>query len=198
MATLSVMEREVVRSDAVENRRRMVEAVGRLLSAGEEITLTKVAVEAGISRATAYRNFTSTQEAIDAYIASFLQEFEEAAALAEGLDEVCVEWARLIEDRLPALIHVRSTKGFLERVRSNDPLITRVYRVMVDAFHAEYPTGIPFDVDYAIYLWNLLLDPRELLDLAAHTGLGLPDAAQRQTALFLAAVEALAADGLQD
>jgi AcrR family transcriptional regulator len=168
-----------------------------------------LADEAEVSRSTTYRNFSSPAAATDAFVDSFLTDFEaEVAALAsdgpvEHLADICHAWAVLVEQHSQALVHVRSTEGFLSRVRRGDPIIGRIHGLMrsaiVEALAAgELPgsgsdsdsgsdtgSGPGSDPDYAVFLWNLLLDPRELLDLAEHRGETVTSAAEALTADFL-------------
>lgn len=181
------------RVDAVENRDRLIEAVGQLLAGVGTFTLTELADHAGVSRATTYRNFSTLDDAIDAFIAQFLSGFEaEVAAMPTGmpldrLEGLCRAWARLVDERSRALVHVRSTEGFLSRAARDDPIIGRIHRLVratvVDAMTA----GVlpESDPDYAVFLWNLLLDPRELLDLAEHRSTSVAQAAEQLTKDYL-------------
>ncbi len=177
----------------MENREQLIEAVGQLLARAGTFTLTELAEHAGVSRATTYRNFSDPGAAIDAFIAQFLTEFEtEVAALptVQGLNRLvglCQAWARLVEARSPALLHVRSTEGFLSRARRDDPIIGRIHRLVRAVLTEAMVAGaLPAtDLDYAVFLWNLLLDPRELVDLAEHQGTSVAQAAERLTTDYL-------------
>jgi AcrR family transcriptional regulator len=183
------------RADAQDNRRRLIDAVGRLLARQGALTLTEVAVEAGVSRATTYRNFSTPEAAIEAFIDDFLTDFETAVAGIgstcedpfERLTVLCAAWGELVEERSHALIHVRSTEGFLARAHRGDPIIARIYRIVraaLDDVRAAGGLG-DIDTDYAVFLWNLLLDPRELLDLAQHNGQSIRQATAQLTADYL-------------
>ena len=183
------------RADAQDNRRRLIAAVGRLLARQGTLTITEVAAEAGVSRSTTYRNFSTPEAAIEAFIDDFLTDFESAVAdidpssedPLERLTTLCVAWGELVDARSHALVHVRSTEGFLSRVRQGDPIIGRIYRIIrtaVDDVMADGGLG-NVDPDYAVFLWNLLLDPRELLDLAQHNDQSIPEATAKLTADYL-------------
>lgn len=181
------------RADAQDNRRRLIVAVGTLLTRRGELTLTELAAEADVSRATTYRNFPTTAAAIEAFIDDFLTHFEgavsEQAESAIGDDPLapittlCAAWGELVDRRSRALAHVRSTEGFLTRLRRGDPIIGRIHRIVRAAIDDTIAGGaLPkLDADYAVFLWNMLLDPRELLDLAEHNGQSVPEATAQLT-----------------
>lgn len=189
------MRGERARSDAVDNRRRLVAAVGRVLAAGDEVTLARVTAEAGVSRSTTYRNFADPHQAVRAYVEDFVDAFEAAVAgdSTAGVDfaELCRIWGRLVDERSLALVRVRSSDGFLARVSRGDPVIGRIDRIVRGAISAEprYRGFGPDQLDYAVFLWNLLLDPRELADLAGHSGCSLAEATERLTAEVLACLD---------
>ncbi|HZA88966.1 MAG TPA: TetR family transcriptional regulator, partial [Solirubrobacterales bacterium] len=54
------------RSDAQENRERLLIAAGRLLAQSPTATLADVAAAAGVSRSTLYRHFAGREELIAA------------------------------------------------------------------------------------------------------------------------------------
>jgi hypothetical protein len=177
----------------MDNRDQLIDAVARLLSDATTFTLTELADCAGVSRATTYRNFSAPSDAIDAFISRFLTDFEiEVTALPHGknlerLVGLCRAWARLVDDRSQALVHVRSADGFLTRAKRDDPIIGRIHRlVRVNLADAMAAGALPeSDLDYAVFLWNLLLDPRELADLAEHLNTSIPRAAEQLTTDYL-------------
>jgi AcrR family transcriptional regulator len=178
------------RADARDNRRRLLAATESLLSTRSTFSLTDLASSAGVSRATTYRNFATSAEAVTAFISDFLGEFEEAVSengqVTASVEELCVAWGSLVEHRGAALVHVRSTEGFLARVRRDDPVIGRIYRLVRGALEQDVAGSrlASRDLDYAVFLWNLLLDPRELMDLAEHNDLSVAAATLRLTLEF--------------
>lgn len=181
------------RTDARLNRQRLLAAVGRLLAESGRLTLAELAVEAGVSRSTTYRNFDGPNEAIDAYIADFLTDFEAAVNTSEledsllRLHELCNAWGRLVQERSHALVHVRSVEGYLARARREDPIIGRIHGIITRAVATAVADGQlpPVDLDYAAFLWNLLLDPRELLDLAVHRDQSVQQVTEALTADYI-------------
>jgi AcrR family transcriptional regulator len=164
------------RVDSRATRRRLLAALRRLLDHGQaDVTLQTVAEEAGVSTATAYRYFGSTHEAVGAYVLEFPEEV--AAAFAEqdrgkhgvaGLAAWCSTWIRLIDQGWgPSLVHLRSPEGFLARLAAGEPVITAVC-AHVEPLMREVleELGISEDsLDVALFLWNAIYDPREILDL---------------------------------
>lgn len=182
------------RPDAVRNRQRLIDCVGELLASGEPVTLSAVSEKSGVSRATTYRNFESAADAIDTYIGEFLGEFEDAVstegAVTASLDEATAAWGDLVAIRSIALTHVRSTEGFLARVHRGEPLISRIDRVIRTALAHEpgFETASDAQLDYGVFLWNLLLDPREMLDLAQATGVSIARATEQLSKTYRAAL----------
>ncbi|MDY7106862.1 MAG: hypothetical protein S0880_37285 [Actinomycetota bacterium] len=198
------------RADARENRRRLIDAVERLLVRDGTVTLGDLAEESGVSRSTTYRNFATADDAVAAFVDDFLDAFETAATGlvdqhpdgAGRLRALCAAWGDLVAERSPALVHVRSTDGFLARVRSGDPVIGRIHRIVGSTIQDGVEAGdfAEVDVDYAVFLWNLLLDPRELLDLAEHRSISVAAATSILTdelvgILARPAVPGVSADG---
>jgi len=183
------------RVDAMDNRRRLVETVGRLLARQGTLTLTELATESGVSRSTTYRNFTTPNAAIEAFIDDVLTDFEAAITTpgtantepAGRLIEVCRAWGDLVEQHGHALVHVRSTEGFLARVRRGDPIIGRIHTLVRTMVEDAISRGAIRDIDpdYAVFLWNLLLDPRELVDLAQHNNQSVTRATEQLTSDYL-------------
>lgn len=167
-----------LRADARENREALLAAVERLLREGRPFTLTALSDEAGVSRATTYRNFSSPDDAVEAYIHAFLDSWDErwrADARVGGANEfdaVSEAWIELIAERSHALARTRSSEGFLKRAHGDDPIIGRVYAAVRPAVDKALAAGLlgTAEPDIVVMLWNLLLDPRELIDLAAFRG----------------------------
>ncbi|MGH9258346.1 MAG: TetR/AcrR family transcriptional regulator [Acidimicrobiales bacterium] len=72
-----------LRADAERNRERIVRAARRLYaSEGLRISMSAVAREAGVGKATLFRHFTSPQELIDAVFADRMDAYVQASAEA--------------------------------------------------------------------------------------------------------------------
>src|SRR2546423_4463610 len=164
------------RVDSRATRRKLLVALRRLLDHGHaDVTLQTVAEEAGVSTATAYRYFGSAQEAVVAYILEFPDEvaavFAERENGEQGIERLalwCSTWIELVDEGWgTSLVYLRSPEGFLARRAEGDPVIDAVCRhvepLMSDALDAlELSTDT---LDVALFLWNAVYDPREILDL---------------------------------
>lgn len=166
------------RRDSVANRQRLLAATGRLLARGERPrNLQQVAAEAGLSAATAYRHFESLEAAMAAYAHFTIVSMQEFAARqevtgSELLTILSSEWVRLIRERGPAMVHLRSPDGFLQRRHSGDQLIRDTCQYLepaVQGILAEL--ALPAEaLEYGLFLWNVMFDPREVLDLVGTLG----------------------------
>jgi AcrR family transcriptional regulator len=164
------------RADSRATRQRLLIALRRLLDHGQaDLTLQTVAEEAGVSTATAYRYFGSAQDAVLAYILEFPEQvaaaYFERGQGEQGLDRLylwCQTWITLIDEGWGAsLVYLRSPEGFLARRAKQDAVISAVCRhiepLMRDALDELRITQDKVEV--ALFLWNLVYDPREILDL---------------------------------
>ncbi|MFV1990119.1 MAG: hypothetical protein ACC652_05205, partial [Acidimicrobiales bacterium] len=90
---------------------------------------------------------------------------------------------------------VRSTEGFLARIRAGDSIICRIDALVRAAISLDEHgrTLCEDELDYSVFLWNLLLDPRELLDLAEHSGSTVGEATLRLGAEFSACLRRIPA-----
>lgn len=164
------------RADSKATRKRLLDALGRLLEHGHsDATLQTVAEEAGVSTATAYRYFGSADDAVIAYIIQFPDAVADAAAEIEagetGLDRLVLwsnTWIRLTDEGWGhSLVQLRSPEGFISRRINGDramkPVFDHLVPRMEDALEdLEMP---PETLDLALLLWNAIFDPREILDL---------------------------------
>lgn len=189
------------RRDSVANRQRLVDATGQLLARGERPrNLQQVAAEAGLSAATAYRHFESLEAAMQAYAHSTIVSMQQFAAAQETtgselLRILSSEWVRLIRERGPAMVHLRSPEGFLRRRRSGDRLITDTCTYLEPAVRAILAElDLPPDtLEYGLFLWNVMFDPREILDLLGTLGWSDDLLVDRLMASYFPAMRAYAA-----
>ena len=102
------------------------------------------------------------------------------------------QWLILLHTYGVAMIQLRSKEGFLKRLRERDAVIETVrdaWERPIRALLREF--AVPdSEFEYALFLYNLLFDPRELLDLA-DLGLSDDEILNRQTTTFYAALRAL-------
>ncbi|GAA1858050.1 TetR family transcriptional regulator [Pseudonocardia ailaonensis] len=176
--------------------------MGEILRAEpESLSLPTVAERAGLSVATAYRYFSSLDDLLTSYMRQVVIELRDyshdcpqtGTAL---FDAVATHWARQVRLHGPAIVQLRSRQGFLRRLLDNDELtgivrdawerpirgVLRQLRISDEHFN------------HALFLYNLLFDPRELLDLV-DTGLQESEAVSRLIAAYFGALEGWARAG---
>ena len=165
------------RIDAERNRSRILDAAGALFRDDEAATMPAIAERAQLSVATAYRFFPSLSELRAEYLRLVIAELADysARSTATGADlfaDVLGEWLRLQSTYGDAIIHLRSHEGYLTRLRAGDPVITTVRRAWAQPItHLLHDLGQDsLDIEDALYLHNILFDPRELRDLRVQRG----------------------------
>ncbi|OZC87856.1 TetR/AcrR family transcriptional regulator [Rhodococcus sp. 05-340-1] len=168
-----------MRSDTERNRRNLIAAAVRLAELpNSSVNMTDVAKEAEVSPATAYRQFGSVEEILAEY------RFEVGCRMRDygrtldetGLERVellCRCWVDLVVEHGEAMVSSRSRRGYLDRLRQETYYLT-VQAEALEAGLAEAAAelGVPDVGDEALFLWNLLFDPREIFDLIETVGLG--------------------------
>lgn len=170
------------RRDFLASRRDLLDAAQRILAAeGSRFSLIDLAAEAGVSTATAYRHFTDVPAVLDAYYAELIEDLVgRMAALPAAPDAlaqftaVCELWVRDATAWGPAAVRVRSSRGFLERLRAGDPLITRLYTTLAPLATRLAQEGFApaIATEHAVLLWVTIFDERVVVDL--HDTLGWP------------------------
>ncbi|MCA4134076.1 TetR/AcrR family transcriptional regulator [Arthrobacter sp. M4] len=175
-----------MRSDTQRNRRQLVKAAGQLFAARRgPISMTDIAKQAEISTATAYRHFASVEEVLSEYrfgVGEKLRDFslkQESSGLVL-LEAVSRKWVELVVRHGGAMLYTRSGEGYLKRLRQGAFYIT----VQADALERPLretceELGLEPLGDEAMFLWNILFDPREILDLINTVGLNKDQATTR-------------------
>jgi AcrR family transcriptional regulator len=167
-----------MRSDTRRNRKHLIKAAGELYaSAAGPVNMVDLAKHAEISTATAYRNFASVAEVLQAYryeVGLHLRDFSFKQDLKglELLDAVSRKWVSLVVKSGAAMVHTRSPEGYLARLRQGAEYL----QVQADALErplreATEELGLGDLGDEAMFLWNILFDPREIFDLINTMGL---------------------------
>ncbi|MEV7425818.1 helix-turn-helix domain-containing protein [Streptomyces sp. NPDC091212] len=140
-----------MRSDTERNRRHLIKAAALLFeNSPTPVSLAEIARHAEVSTATAYRHFSSVEEILHAFraqVGSELRDFS-ARQTTRGmarLEAVSRCWVSLVLEHGGAVAQMRSHRGYLERLREASNYLTP---------QAE-----------ALYPWNALFDPRDILDL---------------------------------
>jgi AcrR family transcriptional regulator len=163
------------RKDVIRNNRAILKAAGDIIRVDpHSLTIPAVAERSGLSVPTVYRYFSSAEELLGSYMAEVDAQIRDYSHDCDSpgptlFDDVLREWGHIVEVYGPGLVQLRSRRGFLERLNSGDSTmqmlreawerpIRRLLRAR--AIDAEY-------FDSALFLFNMMFDPRELLDLTA-------------------------------
>lgn len=138
-----------------------------------------IAEHAGLSIATAYRYFPALDELLNTYLHQVIillrNHSHDCPKTGMALfEDVVAEWCRLLHIYGVSMVQLRSRRGLLERLREGDPVITTVREAWERPIRAVMrELDIADDrFDEALFLFNLLFDPREVLDLI---GTGMSD-----------------------
>ena len=193
MATTS--EAPGLRSDTLRNRKLIIRSAGKLFAEGRQATMADIARAAEVSTATAYRHFASVDEVLARFrfdVGSELLEFsqqQEDTGL-ELLRLVSTKWVTLVVAHGRAMVHTRSGEGYLARLRTGATHLT----VQADALSTALKDtclelGVDDPGDEAMFLWNVLFDPREIFDLIETLGLSPDETARRLVATLVGALK---------
>ncbi|MFD9664508.1 TetR/AcrR family transcriptional regulator [Rhodococcus sp. NPDC059968] len=200
------MAKKPMRSDTERNRRSLIQAAVKLSSGNDEpVNMTEVAKAAEVSPATAYRQFSSVDHILGEYrfeVGCRMRDYARTLDTVglERLEELCRCWVGLVVEHGEAMVATRSRHGYLERLREDTYYLTVQAEALLEPLQqSARELGIADIGDEALFLWNLLFDPREIFDLLNTVGLS---AEQVGTQLFAALRGALtgwaAARGEQD
>jgi Transcriptional regulator len=192
-----------LRSDTRRNRRRLLQAIGELArESPDKLTMQAIAARAEIGPATAYRYFSSVDEALAAYVRSVIEELRDfsASSTAKGqplFDSVVEKWVDLIAEHGPALVQLRRRRGFLEQLNSGNEL-TIMVRMAWNRPIRELleDLGLSYEMfEYALVLNNMLFDAREILDLLRQTNMSRQEVIKRLTEAYRGALRGWARVG---
>lgn len=184
-----------MRSDTQRNRRELIKAAGQLFAARRgAISMTDIAKQAEISTATAYRHFASVEDVLAEYrfgVGEKLRDFslkQDSSGVAL-LEVVSRKWVDLVVRHGGAMLYTRSGEGYLARLRQGTYYLT----VQADALDRPLretceELGLEPLGDEALFLWNILFDPREILDLINTVGLNKDQASRRLVAALKGAM----------
>ncbi|MEH0421397.1 TetR/AcrR family transcriptional regulator [Streptomyces sp. B21-083] len=169
------MKRTRMRRDQRLNNAKLIQAAAQLFERCEQpISLADIARQADVSVATAYRHFESADDALSAYRRDIVSKFRDHSLEQPSnglalLESVCGFWVDLILAEGAALVHRRSSEGFLARYEAQEPYLegqaealARPIRELVVILGVNELAGVE---DEAAFLWNVLFDPREIFDL---------------------------------
>ena len=183
-----------VRSDSKRNRVALLQSAGELVRAsGASVTMNSIAEHAGLSVGTAYRHFPSLESVFEAYMFEVAQELRTCSLGLqipgpELLPRVAREWVELCLIHGPATVHMRSRRGYLERLHEGADYLLALRDALIRPIllFAE-SRGLILSregEERALFLWNILFDPREILDLQAQLGLSAAQSTEQLVAAF--------------
>ncbi len=167
-----------MRSDTERNRKSLIQAAARLFERSENpISMTEIAAEAGVSVATAYRQFTSVEEVLNTYrqdVGQLLLDYSRKQSCSGllKLEKVSRYWIKLVRERGAAMVPMRNRNGYLERLWEGAEYLLVQADALRPALHESMEEmDLPDIGDKAVFLWNILFDPREIFDLLNTVGL---------------------------
>jgi AcrR family transcriptional regulator len=166
--------------------------------------MADVAERAEVSTATAYRHFGSVDDILAQFRFDVGQRLLDFSASAEerGLERlklVCRHWVRLVVKHGGAMVHTRSEQGYLERLRADTPYLTVQAEALLPVIaDAAGELGAVDPGDEALFLWNMMFDPREIFDLLKTVGLSEEQTARRLFSAFCGALVGWAADKAEE
>ncbi|HRL47844.1 MAG TPA: helix-turn-helix domain-containing protein [Propioniciclava sp.] len=161
-----------MRADTERNRRRLIRSAAYLIARkGSAVKMADVAEHAEVSTATAYRHFTSVEDILIQFrrdVGQRLLVFSEkqTAVGVELLTTVSREWVTIVLRHGGAMIHTRSETGYLTRLRDRTEYLTAQAQALqhpIASAAEELGLGNPGDI--GLFLWNILFDAREIIDL---------------------------------
>jgi AcrR family transcriptional regulator len=189
-------EARKVRSDTRRNRRRLLEAVGQIArEAPDHLTMKDVANRAEIGPATAYRYYSTMDDVLSAYVLGVVEELRDfsvssSAAGRPLFDAVVDRWIDLLAEHGPVMVQLRSRRGFLERLHDGNETIAAVRQAWsrpIEGVLADL--GLPARMlEHALFLHNMMYDPREIQDLFQETGMSRREITTRLTEAYLGAL----------
>jgi AcrR family transcriptional regulator len=192
-----------LRSDTRRNRRRLLEAVGEIArEAPDQLTMKDVANRAEIGPATAYRYFSTMDDVLAAYVLGVVEELRDFSVTSSAagrplFDAVVDRWVDLLAEHGPAMVQLRSRRGFLERLHDGNETIVAVRAAWgrpVEGLLADL--GLPAQMlEHALFLSNMMFDPREIHDLLQETGMSRGEITTRLTEAYLGALRGWARAG---
>ncbi|MBT0771983.1 TetR/AcrR family transcriptional regulator [Kineosporia sp. J2-2] len=166
-----------LRADTHRTRQKLLDAAGELLrERGLAFTLPDLARRSGVSTATTYRHFDDVHAVYDGFyrrtqnvLLARLHATRDTADPLRAFEVTCREWVLSAMSWGRAATHIRSARGYLERIRDgDDPLLgdldstlTAVVRRLVE--HGELPD---VDLRYSVLIWITTFDERVIVDLS--------------------------------
>ncbi|WP_022884605.1 TetR/AcrR family transcriptional regulator [Glaciibacter superstes] len=189
-----------LRQDTSRNQQQLLKVAQKLLAeAPAPLSMRQLASEAQVSPASVYRYYGSIEGVVEAFRSSVISEVVEfsAASTETGirlLEDVCLQWVDLVIRDGRAMSHSRSRQGYLARLRNEAPDLklqeAAMHRPLVEACKE---LGITIPDEEALFLWNQIFDPRDVLDLMSSLELSRTTVSGRLVRTLLGALRGWAA-----
>ncbi|GAB3270331.1 TetR/AcrR family transcriptional regulator [Kineosporia babensis] len=172
---MTAMAEENLRADTLRTRNKLLDAAGELLrERGLAFTLPDLARHSGVSTATTYRHFEDVHAVYDGFyrrtqtaLLARLRTAGDADPL-RSFDIMCHEWVLSAASWGRAATHIRSARGYLERIRDgDDPLLTELDTTLTEVVRRLVENRELPDVDlrYSVLIWITTFDERVIVDL---------------------------------
>jgi hypothetical protein len=150
-----------------------------------------------VATATVYRHFETVHDASHQYLlrtvdqlAAELGSVARSRTVRGRFDAACARWVDQAVKWGPAIVHIRSWRGFLERVHDHDVPTSALYAalepIITDLIGEQVLPDQ--DIEYAVLVWITLFDERVILDLAQHKGWSIRRIAERLGPTVLSAL----------
>ncbi|WP_225727587.1 MULTISPECIES: TetR/AcrR family transcriptional regulator [unclassified Nocardia] len=186
------------RSDAQRSIAMLIDAVGGLLESGRlGFSVPELAGAAGVGVATAYRHFPTPLDAMQAFhrraieqLVAALGAIDPAAEPTARFHDFCRVWVAEAMRWGPAVRHIRSNKGFIERLDAGDESITALHDILADVLGSlvAQDEAASFEATYAVLLWITVFDERVIYDLTVCRGWSPERVTDRLTAAVAGAL----------
>lgn len=163
------------RKDVARNNMAILKAAGEIIQVDPgSLTIQAVAERSGLSIPTVYRYYPSAEALLGSYMTDVDAQIRDYSHDCNTpgpqlFDDVLAEWGRIVEVYGPGLVQIRSRRGFLERL-SNGVAAMQFIREAWERPIRRVMRANKIDDEYflsALFLFNMMFDPRELLDLTA-------------------------------
>ena len=162
-----------MRSDTRRNKQQLLRAVAEEVRENPgPLSLQNIAARAEVAVTSAYRYYASLDELLSAYLHQLMEELAEfsTACPLQGPDlfeAVLSRWVDLVFEHGKVLVRLRSRSGYLERLDRKDPVIQTSQQIwerpLSNLLDDQELSDVP--MRRALFLCNVLTDPREILDL---------------------------------
>ena len=190
-----------LRQDTSRNQDQLLKVAQKLLaeSAGA-LSMRELAAEAKVAPATVYRYYGSIEGVVEAFRSNVIADVVEFSAGSQEtgvllLKAVCLRWVDLVCKDGRAMSHSRSREGYLARLRKGAPDIKMQEAAMARPLaEACAELGIKIGGEEALFLWNQIFDPRDVLDLMESLGLSRAAVTEKLTGALIGALKGWTTD----